>query len=116
MENGQAAVADVRSCCEAGKPLGAACTGPWMLLKAGVANGRTLTFQASLQTDTRDAGGARGDEEVRTDQGLVISRKPDDLPAFCRKIVEEFAEGFDHGPATAAAHAAGDAAATAAVG
>ena len=87
------AVAFVRDFFEAGKPVGAICHAPWTLVEAGVVEGRKLTSFPSLQTDIRNAGGEWVDEEVVTDAGLVTSRKPDDLPAFNAKIVEEFAEG-----------------------
>ena len=83
----------VRAFFEAGKPVGVICHGPWTLIEAGVAEGRTLTSWPSLQTDLRNAGAHWVDEEVHVDQGLVSSRKPDDLEAFNAKIVEEFAEG-----------------------
>jgi protease I len=83
----------VRSFFEAGKPVGVICHGPWTLIDAGVAKGRTLTSWPSLETDLRNAGANWVDEEVHVDQGLVTSRKPDDLDAFNAKIVEEFAEG-----------------------
>jgi protease I len=76
-----------------GKPVGVICHGPWTLVEADLVRGRTITSWPSLQTDIRNAGGEWVDEEVVVDQGLVSSRNPDDLPAFCRKIVEEFAEG-----------------------
>jgi protease I len=78
---------------EQGKPVAAICHGPWVLVEADVLNGRTLTSWPSLQTDIRNAGGNWVDKEVVVDQGLVTSRKPDDIPAFNRKLVEEFAEG-----------------------
>jgi protease I len=97
------AVAFVRSFFEAGKPVAAICHGPWTLVEAGVVKGRTLTSWPSLQTDIRNAGGTWVDEEVHTDRGLVTSRKPDDLPAFNAKIVEEFAEGVHEEQAEALA-------------
>jgi protease I len=78
---------------EQGKPVGVICHGPWTLIDAGVAKGRTITSWPTLQTDLRNAGANWVDEEVVVDNGLVTSRKPDDLPAFCRKLVEELAEG-----------------------
>jgi protease I len=87
----------VRGFFEAGKPVGVICHGPWTLIDAGVAKGRTLTSWPSLQTDLRNAGAEWVDEEVHVDQGLVSSRKPDDLEAFCGKLVEELAEGVHEG-------------------
>jgi protease I len=87
----------VRGFFAAGKPVGVICHGPWTLIDAGVAAGRTLTSWPSLRTDLRNAGAEWVDEEVHVDQGLVSSRKPDDLEAFKAKIVEEFAEGVHEG-------------------
>jgi protease I len=88
------AVAFVRSFFEQGKPVAAICHAPWTLIEAGVVDGRTVTSWPSLQTDLRNAGAEWVDEEVHVDSGLVTSRKPDDLPAFCDKVVEEIAEGI----------------------
>jgi deglycase len=87
------AVQLVRDFFEQGKPVGVICHGPWMLIEAGVVRGRKVTSWPSLQTDIRNAGGDWVDQEVVVDEGLVTSRKPDDLPAFNEKIVEEFCEG-----------------------
>ncbi|MEA2450912.1 MAG: protease [Thermoleophilaceae bacterium] len=87
------AVNFVRSFVEQAKPIGAICHGPWTLVEADVVKGRTLSSFPSLKTDIRNAGGNWVDEEVHVDEGLVTSRNPDDLPAFCDKIVEEFCEG-----------------------
>jgi protease I len=87
------AVKFLRSFFEAGKPVAAICHAPWMLIEAGVVDGRKVTSWPSLQTDLRNAGAEWVDEEVVTDSGLVTSRKPDDLEAFCAKAVEEFGEG-----------------------
>jgi protease I len=89
----ETAVGFVRDFFNSGKPIGAICHGPWTLVEAGVVRGRKITSWPSVRTDLRNAGAEVLDEEVVTDQGLVSSRSPDDLPAFCSKIVEEFAEG-----------------------
>jgi protease I len=87
------AVAFVRGFFEQAKPVAVICHGPWTLVEADVVRGRKLTSWPSLQTDIRNAGGTWVDEEVVVDEGLVSSRKPDDLPAFCAKLVEEMHEG-----------------------
>jgi protease I len=87
------AVAFVRGFFEQAKPVAVICHGPWTLVEADVLKGRTITSWPSLRTDIRNAGGNWVDEEVHVDNGLVSSRKPDDLPAFCAKLVEELAEG-----------------------
>jgi protease I len=84
------AVRFVRACFDAGKPVAVICHGPWILTDAGVAEGRTMTSFPSLQTDLRNAGANWVDEEVHVDGRLVSSRRPDDLPAFCREIVQVF--------------------------
>jgi deglycase len=93
MRTDENAVQLVRDFFEQGKPVGVICHGPWMLVEAGVVRGRKVTSWPSLQTDIRNAGGDWVDQEVVVDDGLVTSRKPDDLPAFNEKIVEEFSEG-----------------------
>ncbi|HSV14174.1 MAG TPA: type 1 glutamine amidotransferase domain-containing protein [Tepidisphaeraceae bacterium] len=86
----------VRSFAEAGKPIAAICHGPWTLIEIGAVRGRTMTSWPSLQTDLRNAGANWVDREVVVDKGLVTSRKPDDIPAFNRKMIEEFTEGVHH--------------------
>ncbi|HEY7632327.1 MAG TPA: type 1 glutamine amidotransferase domain-containing protein [Thermoleophilaceae bacterium] len=86
-------VSFIRDFFEKGKPVAAICHAPWTLVEAGVVDGLTLTSWPSLQTDIRNAGGTWVDEEVHVDKGLVTSRKPDDLPAFNAKMIEEFCEG-----------------------
>ncbi len=88
-----AAVKFVRAFFDQKKPVAAICHGPWMLVETGAAKGRTITSWPSLQTDIRNAGGTWVDREVVVDNGLVTSRKPDDIPAFNGKMIEEFAEG-----------------------
>lgn len=83
----------VRSFFQSGKPVGAICHGPWTLINAGVIRGRNVTSHESIQSDLKNAGAKWEDKEVIVDNGLVTSRKPDDLPAFNRKLIEEVAEG-----------------------
>jgi len=87
----------VRAFHESGKPIGAICHGPWTLIDAGIAAGRRMTSYESIQADLKNAGAEWVDEEVVVDHGLVTSRKPDDIPAFNRKLVEEIAEGVHAG-------------------
>jgi protease I len=103
------AVRFVRAFFEAGKPVGAICHGPWTLIDAGVVRGRTMTSWPSLRTDLRNAGAIWVDQEVVTDRGTTTSRKPDDLPAFCAKLIEEFAEGLHPAQAEATAQAGAEA-------
>jgi protease I len=98
------AVDFVRAFFEAGKPVAAICHGPWMLVEADVVHGRNVTSWPSLHTDLRNAGANWTDSEVVTDHGLVTSRNPDDIPAFNKKMIEEFAEGV-HEAQRASVHA-----------
>ncbi len=91
------AVAFVRHFVQSGKPIAAICHGPWTLIEAGGTQGRTMTSWPSLQTDLKNAGASWVDQEVVVDKGLVTSRKPDDIPAFNKKMIEEFAEGVHGG-------------------
>ena len=95
------AVAFVRAFFDARKPAGVICHGPWMLIEADVVRGRTVTSWPSLKTDLKNAGAIWVDREVVVDDGLVTSRKPDDLPAFCAKLIEEIREGRHPRPAAA---------------
>jgi protease I len=92
----------VRAFAKAGKPIGAICHAPWILINAGLAEGRTLTGWPTIRQDLANAGAKVVDQEVVVDNGLVTSRGPKDLPAFCAKIVEEFREGPHEGQASAA--------------
>jgi protease I len=93
LRSDETAVDFVRDFFKQGKPVAAICHGPWTLVEADVVDGRTLTSWPSLKTDIKNAGGEWVDQEVVVDEGLVTSRKPADLPAFCAKMLEEFAEG-----------------------
>lgn len=98
----EGAVGFVRAFFEQAKPVAVICHGPWTLVEADVVRGRTLTSWPSLRTDLRNAGATWVDEEVVVDEGLVSSRRPDDLPAFCAKLVEELCEGEHEGQARSA--------------
>lgn len=100
------AVAFVRAFFDAGKPVAAICHAPWILIDAGVVEGRTLTAYKTIRIDLRNAGANVVDEEVVVDEGLVTSRKPDDIPAFNAKMIEEFAEGRHRGQRAAGVEAA----------
>ena len=102
LRQNERAVQFVRGFFDAGKPVAAICHGPWMLVEADVVRGRTITSWPSLRTDIRNAGAEWVDREVVTDKDLVTSRKPDDIPAFSRKMIEEFAEGVHEGQRPAA--------------
>jgi deglycase len=91
------AVSFVRDFVGAGKPVAAICHGPWTLVEAGVAKGRTLTSYPSIRTDLRNAGANVVDEEVVVDGNLITSRSPRDLAAFCSTIVDQFSEASIRG-------------------
>lgn len=94
----------VRAFFEAGKPVAVICHGPWTLIDAGVARGRKITSWPTLQMDLKNAGADWVDQEVVVDNGLVSSRKPDDIPAFNKKMIEQFAEGLHGGQKTGGTH------------
>jgi protease I len=87
------AIEFVRAFAADGKPIGAICHAPWILIEAGLVQGRRLTSWPAIQSDVKNAGGQWVDEEVVVDNGIVTSRKPDDIPAFSAKLIEEIAEG-----------------------
>jgi protease I len=95
LRTNEKAVQFVRDFVEADKPVGAICHAPWMLVEAGLVKGRTLTSWPSLKTDIQNAGGEWVDKAVVVDQKLITSRKPDDLPQFCARLVEAFASAAD---------------------
>jgi protease I len=99
------AVAFVKGFVDAHKPIASICHGPWTLIEAGAVRGRKMTSWPSLQTDLKNAGAQWVDQEVVVDNGLVTSRKPDDIPAFNRKMIEEIAEGIHDRGARQPAHA-----------
>jgi protease I len=94
LRTNEKAVRFVQEMFAAGKPIAAICHGPWLLVEADVVRGRTVTSWPSLKTDLRNAGADWVDREVVTDEGLVTSRKPADIPAFTAKMLEEFGEGI----------------------
>lgn len=102
LRGSEEAVRFVRAFFDAGKPVAAICHAPWLLVEAGVADGRTMTGYPTIRTDLRNAGATVVDEEVVVDDGLVTSRNPDDIPAFCAKMIEEFAEGRHRGQSQSA--------------
>jgi len=93
LRSNEEALEFVRHFFREGKPVAAICHAPWVLIDAGVVRGRTLTSWPAIKTDVRNAGGNWVDQEVVVDNGLVTSRKPDDIPAFNEKMIEEFGEG-----------------------
>ena len=101
------AVRFVKGFVAAGKPVAAICHAPWTLVEAGVLNGRRLTSWPSLQTDIRNAGGTWVDQEVVSDSGIITSRKPDDIPAFSRTMIEQFQNGRHERPHLAGQSTAG---------
>lgn len=103
LRSDEKAVAFAKSFFTSGKPVASICHGPQVLITAGVVKGRKMTSWGAVQTDLKNAGAIVSDEEVVTDQGLVTSRKPDDIPAFNAKIIEEFAEGRHQGQTRSAA-------------
>ena len=96
------AVQFVKQFVESGKPIGVICHGPWTLIEAGAVKGRTMTSWPSLKTDLTNAGAKWVDQQVVTDHGIASSRKPDDIPAFSKKLIEEIAEGRHSGERRAA--------------
>lgn len=102
LRGSEEAVAFVRAFFDAGKPVAAICHAPWLLVEAGVAEGRTMTGYSTIRTDLKNAGATVVDEEVVVDDGLVTSRNPDDIPAFCEKMIEAFAEGRHRGQSQSA--------------
>jgi protease I len=98
LRQNEAAVRLVRDFYDTGKPIAAICHAPWMLVEADVVDGLTLTSWPSLQTDIRNAGGTWVDRELVSERGIVTSRKPDDIPAFSKKMIEEFQEGHHERP------------------